>query len=116
MSLKKIDLLIFIRQENVDRGVMSDISITKKITTTITTDPFALEALASCPALRSIGVYCLLLFALSLWFNSVLLFLIIRNKEYKNSQNTYLCALIGLNLIGTLTELPLSITSNLYCR
>lgn len=84
-----------------------------------TIEPFDLyyrPVAASCTALRLIGVYLLLLFVASAVFNSILLFVFIRHKEYKNSLNLYLCALVGLNLFGTITELPFIIISNLACE
>jgi hypothetical protein len=81
-----------------------------------TIDPFNLDPTASCEALQAIGIYCVLLFVFSLLFNSILLFLIIRHREYKNSLNMHMCALVGLNLFGTITELPWIIISNLKCR
>lgn len=74
------------------------------------------EPLAECSTLQILGGYCILLFISSLMLNGALMFLLIRQKEYKNSLNMYMCALIGLNLFGTITELPWIIISNFYCK
>jgi hypothetical protein len=79
-------------------------------------DPYDQEPLASCPVLRVLGAYCVFLFVTGTIFNSALLYLIIKHKEYKNSLNIYIIALIALNLFGTVLELPFIFVSNLYCR
>jgi len=62
-------------------------------------DEYSIESPTECYKLRILGLICIILFISSLTFNSLLLNVFIKN-----------------NLIGTLTQLPFIIISNLSCK
>lgn len=79
-------------------------------------DKYSLDSPVECYKLNLIGILCILIFVLSSFFNSALLWTFIRNKSLRTSLNIFIIALAGFNLFGTIVELPFIIVSNLSCR
>nr|QVK45899.1 G protein-coupled receptor [Proales similis] len=69
-----------------------------------------------CLHLQIIGIFCIILFLSSTFFNVALLRAFINYKELQTSLNAFIIALTSFNLIGTVFELPFIIISNLRCR
>lgn len=69
-----------------------------------------------CYKLQIIGVYCILVFVLSIFFNSVLLWVFHQNKKLRNSHNTFTIFLTFLNLFGSILQFIFVIPSNFNCR
>ena len=69
-----------------------------------------------CHKLKIIGIYLILLFISSAFFNILLLFIIFKYKRFRNSLNIYIFFLTLLNLIGTFVELPATIATNFACK
>lgn len=79
-------------------------------------DEYSLESPVECYKLNLVGIFCLVLFLLSTFFNSTLLWTFIRQKSLRTSINVFILALTCFNLFGTVVELPFIIVSNLKCR
>jgi hypothetical protein len=79
-------------------------------------DEYSLESPTECYKLQILGIICIILFISSLIFNSLLLNLFIKNKHLRTPNYASVIALTILNLIGTLTQLPFIIISNLSCK
>ncbi len=79
-------------------------------------DEYSLESPTECYKLRILGLICIILFISSLTFNSLLLNVFIKNKHLRTPNYASVIALTILNLIGTLTQLPFIIISNLSCK
>ncbi len=77
---------------------------------------FEVDSPVSCYQLKFIAAICFIIFILSVALNSLLMYALIKYKEFKNALNSYVLALTGLNLIASFTELPLVIASNFYCK
>lgn len=69
-----------------------------------------------CKKLQIVAIYSILLFILSIVFNSKMVFVFLKYKELFNSLNIFIISLSVLNIFATLGELPFIIISNLYCR
>ena len=69
-----------------------------------------------CYKLQIIGVYCILIFFLSLLFNSILLRIFYQNKNLRNSFNTVTIFLTFLNFFGSILQFIFVIPSNFNCR
>ncbi len=80
------------------------------------TDEYSPESPTECYKLRILGIICFFLFVSSFAFNYLLLRVFIKYSELRTSFNTLIIALTILNLIGTITELPFIIISNLSCK
>ena len=74
------------------------------------------ESPIECYNLKIIAGYLLLLFLLGVAFNSILIVVFIRNKSLITPINLFVVALVVLNLIGCLTEIPVVMISNFNCR
>lgn len=70
----------------------------------------------NCSSLKIISYYCIILFFLSMVFNVILLRLFYFHKELRKSFNLIIIALLLLNVLGTLFELPVIILTNYYCE
>ena len=81
-----------------------------------TNDKIGKPSPIECTQLRSVAIYCLILFILSLLSNSILLIILIRHKEFRNATSIFMISLTILNLFGSLLEFPFVIFSNFYCR
>ena len=79
-------------------------------------DQFGPQSPVPCYQLKLIGLYCTALFILSVAFNSILLITFCKHSELRSPLNTFIIALTALNLFGSVTELPVIILSNFYCR
>ncbi|CAF0955798.1 unnamed protein product [Brachionus calyciflorus] len=79
-------------------------------------DKYSLESPVECYKLKIVGVYCIILFVFSTFFNGALLWAFIKNKSLRTSINIFIIALAVFNLFGTLVELPFIILSNLNCK
>nr|QVK45896.1 G protein-coupled receptor [Proales similis] len=79
-------------------------------------DLYSRPSPVDCWKLNLVAVYCVVLFALSVTFNSLLLWIFFRYKELRSPVNTFIIAITILNLVGSMSEFPFVITSNLYCR
>lgn len=69
-----------------------------------------------CEYLKIIAFYCLLVYILSLLFNSMIIGFFLKNKKHINPLNLLIIALAVLNVFATLGEIPLVIVSNFQCR
>ena len=79
-------------------------------------DPFGRVSPVACWKLNLIGVYCILLFSLSICVNGVLTFVFYRVKELRSMENMFFMCFTFLSLLASLTEAPFVIVSNFYCR
>ena len=68
-----------------------------------------------CYKLNIIAVYCCILFITSILVNSKLLYVFYTTKNLRTSLNRFVIVLTGLDLIGSLIELPFVIISNFSC-
>ena len=69
-----------------------------------------------CFKLSLIGIFLLIIFILSLTFNTLLLLTFYKYKRLREKCNKFVMFLTFLNLIGTLLELPFVFTSCMNCR
>jgi hypothetical protein len=69
-----------------------------------------------CNKLTIIGVFCILLFFSSIFFNFSLLWIFFKNRELRTSVNIFIITLTIINILGTLLETPWIVFSNLFCR
>jgi hypothetical protein len=69
-----------------------------------------------CWKLTIISVYCMILFTCSIVVNATLIVIFLRKKKLISPVNTFVITFTTLSLIGSLTEGPVVIFSNLYCR
>ena len=70
-----------------------------------------------CSTLQLVGVYCIILFLISIISNSLLILILIRNrKKLLTSVNIFIFALAILSLIPTLIELPLLTITAFKCK
>ena len=69
-----------------------------------------------CSTLNYIGIYCIILFVISIISNTTILGLIIKFSKQLLVNNILMIWLIILNLIGTLIELPLVAFSAFSCK
>ena len=79
-------------------------------------DPFGRVSPVACWKLNLIGVYCILLFSLSICVNGVLTLVFYRVKELRSMENMFFMCFTFLSLLASLTEAPFVIVSNFYCR
>ena len=69
-----------------------------------------------CYKLQVIGAFCMVLITLSTLSNGKLLHLFLKNKSLKSPINAVLFTICALNLLATLTELPLVAINCFSCR
>ena len=69
-----------------------------------------------CSTLRRIGLVLVLLFVSSIVSNLALLRMFVTYKHLKTSMSTFVVSLTIINLVASLTELPVSITSHMMCK
>ena len=69
-----------------------------------------------CFQLNMYGVYFLLLFVLSVFFNSFILVMYCLLKELRTLKNLFMLAIILTNLFGCFFELPFLIINNFFCK
>ena len=79
-------------------------------------DEFNSESPTECYKLKGIAIYLIILFISSMSINGLLAVVFIWFKSLRNPLNAFIFTLNILNLVGTVTELPLVITSNFSCR
>jgi hypothetical protein len=79
-------------------------------------DMFSLEPTVECFKLRTIGLYAVFLFVSGTFFNGLLLWIFLKNKDLRTPLNAFIIALTAFNLFGCLFELPFIIISNFYCK
>ena len=87
-----------------------------KYFTNKTFDIFNQQSPVNCSILKVVSILLLLIFILSVAFNSFLLWIFIIYKEIRTSLNIYLIALLICNLVATFTEIPIAFINNLNCR
>ena len=83
---------------------------------TVDLDIFSNESPIECYKLRIVSINCIVLFLLSVIFNSFLLIIFLTKKQLQKSSNIFIFTLTLFNLIGSITEFPFVIVSNLYCK
>ncbi len=74
------------------------------------------ESPIECYKLKLISGYLLLLFFLGVAFNTILIFVFMRNRSLITPLNLIIITMIVFNLIGGLFEFPVVILSNFNCR
>ena len=74
------------------------------------------ESPIECYKLRVVSINCIILFALSLLFNSFLLIIFLIKKQLQKPSNIFIFTLTLFNLIGSIGEFPFVIVSSLYCK
>ena len=79
-------------------------------------DPFDMVPLVDCFKLKTIALYCVFIFLTGTMFNSILLWIFYKYKELRTPMNGFIIALTVLNLTGCITEMPIVILSNFYCK
>ena len=86
------------------------------INNTNTLDEYNRESPVTCWKLNIIASYYLILFTTSLLVNSVLLWIFLKEKEFRTPLNVFVIAFTALSVLGSVVEGPLVIGSNYYCR
>jgi hypothetical protein len=76
----------------------------------------SLYEMSKCFKLNLIALFCAFLFLISLYFNTTLLYTLLKHKDMKSNLNLFIICLSFINLIGTLVELPVVVINNFYCR
>jgi hypothetical protein len=80
-------------------------------------DWFAPDPPIDCSIVTSIGVFCVALFVVSVWSNSTVIWILIKNRNHLfNTVNILTVILSGINLIGTIIELPMVGTAAFQCK
>jgi hypothetical protein len=69
-----------------------------------------------CYQLNIISVYCFLLLLASIVFNTVLLRTFYKYKELRTTLNVFVIVLTAMNLVASISELPVVMFTNWYCR
>ena len=69
-----------------------------------------------CGFLKFFTAYSILMFGTSLFFNSLLLYAFIRNKELRIPINLSIMTLTACNLFGSFSEMQFIIPSTFFCR
>ncbi|CAF1098983.1 unnamed protein product, partial [Brachionus calyciflorus] len=69
-----------------------------------------------CIYLNIISLFLIILFIVSVCFNSILLWVFIKTKELQSPLNLIMIVLTVLNLIASLTEMPIIIVANYMCQ
>ena len=78
---------------------------------TIDTKPF------DCLILKFVGIYCILIFIISIASNVSLIWVLLSNKKKLLHQfNILIFALAVLSLLGAIVDLPLVIITSFECR
>ena len=78
---------------------------------------FLQESTVDCFLFNSVGIYCILLFIVSLLSNLKLIWILIKNKkEMLHQINILILVLALLSLIGTLLGLPLITITAFACK
>ena len=80
-------------------------------------DPYSRHALVECSILTNIGIYCLVLFIVSIILNGTLIWILIKHrKKLLDSINTLILSLSMLSMLGTLIELPMVAIAAFSCK
>ena len=80
-------------------------------------DWLTLDPPVDCSILTSIGVFCIILFLVSVLSNSTLMWILIKNRDdLFNTVNILTVILSAINLIGTLIEIPMVGTAAFKCK
>jgi hypothetical protein len=69
-----------------------------------------------CGYLKFFTAYSILMFGTSLFFNSLLLYAFVRNKELRIPINLSIMTLTACNLFGSFSEMQFIIPSTFFCR
>ena len=83
---------------------------------TNTFDEYDRESPVACWKLNLIAFYFLILFAASFLVNSVLLWIFVKEKEFRTPLNAFVIAFTALSVLGSVVQGPFVIASNFYCR
>ena len=78
-------------------------------------DIFYVESSVNCFALKMVAHFLVIILFLSVLFNSTIILVYIRYKQLITPFNVLILAIIILNLIGSILELPLVILTNFSC-
>lgn len=66
--------------------------------------------------LKMIAFYCIIVFMLSLVFNTSLLVIFMKYKKLRTSLNMFILTLTGIHLFASISEFSFVIPSNMYGR
>ena len=77
---------------------------------------YGVSSPVECFKLNLIAIYCIVIFVLSLVFNSLLIIVFYIYKDLTSPLNPFIITLTIFNLAGTLIEFPFVIASNFYCK
>lgn len=77
---------------------------------------YSVRSPVECHTLKYLAYYCMLLLLVSLVSNVSLIVLYMQNKRLRNPLNSFIIAIITLNLVGSLIELPIVTLSNYNCQ
>ena len=69
-----------------------------------------------CFAIKLIGIYLIFTFIAGITLNSFLLWIFYAKKSLRTALNKLVSALAICNLIGCITEIPLTVISSFSCR
>lgn len=72
-------------------------------------------SMGNCVELRVIGCFCLIVFFLSFFSNSILLWIFYKNKNLRNVYNIFLISLTIVNLMATIFEFPVVCINAFNC-
>ena len=80
-------------------------------------DPYSRSALVECSILTNVGIYCVVLFIISITLNLVLIWILIKHRQQLlDSINALILSLSILSLLGTLIELPMVAIAAFSCK
>lgn len=75
-----------------------------------------IQSPVSCGVLKFFTVYSMIMFSLSLSFNSLLLYAFIKNQKLRSPVNMFILALTVCNIFATLSEMQFIVPSTYLCR
>ena len=79
-------------------------------------DYFNTPSPIACNKLNIVSYYFMIIFVLSIVFNSLLILIFVRYEKYKTPLNLLILALVIINWIGTVIEFPVVIATNFVCK
>lgn len=78
-------------------------------------DPFHADSTVECELLKKIGIYLVILLILGTFFNFLLLWIYLRNKEICNQRNALSIIFIIASQIGLMCEAPFVAYNSFSC-
>ncbi len=79
-------------------------------------DQHFIKSSLSCKSLKYISVLFILMFMISISFNTVLLKMFLTVRSLKNPMNSFIIALTVLNICATMIDFPINSINSFNCR